>query len=144
MKKKPLDKETLFKAKQLGYSDKQLAKLFGTTETGIRELRGKLGVKPVFKTVDTCAAEFEAETPYHFSTYQDENESVRSEKKKVMILGSGPNRIGQGIEFDYCCVHGSSRGARRRLRSYNDQLQSGNGFHRLRHCRQTLFRAADI
>ena len=106
MKKKPLDKETLFKAKQLGYSDKQLAKLFGTTETGIRDLRGKLGVKPVFKTVDTCAAEFEAETPYHFSTYQDEDESVRSGKKKVVILGSGPNRIGQGIEFDYCCVHG--------------------------------------
>ncbi len=69
-------------------------------------MRLKLGVKPVFKTVDTCAAEFEAETPYHFSTYQEEDESVRSGKKKVVILGSGPNRIGQGIEFDYCCVHG--------------------------------------
>lgn len=106
MKKRPLDKQTLLKAKQLGYSDKQLAEIFGVTESEIRELRKKLDVTPVFKTVDTCAAEFEAETPYHFSTYQEENEAVRSEKKKVVILGSGPNRIGQGIEFDYCCVHG--------------------------------------
>ncbi len=106
MKKKPLNKQTLFKAKQLGYSDRQLAEIFGSTETGIRELRKKLNVTPVFKTVDTCAAEFEAETPYHFSTYQEENEATRSGKKKVIILGSGPNRIGQGIEFDYCCVHG--------------------------------------
>ncbi len=106
MKKKPLDKKTLLKAKQLGYSDRQLAELFGSTESNIRELREKFNVRPVFKTVDTCAAEFEAETPYHFSTYQEENEAVRSEKKKVIILGSGPNRIGQGIEFDYCCVHG--------------------------------------
>jgi carbamoyl-phosphate synthase large subunit len=106
MKKKPLDKQTLLKAKQLGYSDRQLAEIFGSTENKIRGLRQKLNVKPVFKTVDTCAAEFEAETPYHFSTYQEENEAIRSEKKKVIILGSGPNRIGQGIEFDYCCVHG--------------------------------------
>ena len=105
-KKKPLDSETLLKAKQLGYSDKQLSEIFGTTEDKIRDLRGKLNVTPVFKTVDTCAAEFEAETPYHFSTYEEENESVRSGKEKVIILGSGPNRIGQGIEFDYCCVHG--------------------------------------
>jgi carbamoyl-phosphate synthase large subunit len=106
MKKKPLDKQTLLKAKQLGYSDRQLAEIFGTTQDRIRDLRMKLNVNPVFKTVDTCAAEFEAETPYHFSTYQEENEAVRSDKKKVIILGSGPNRIGQGIEFDYCCVHG--------------------------------------
>ncbi len=106
MKKKPLDRETLHKAKQLGYSDKQLADIFGTTDEKIRELRMRLNVTPVFKTVDTCAAEFEAQTPYHFSTYQDETESIRSSKKKVIILGSGPNRIGQGIEFDYCCVHG--------------------------------------
>ncbi len=106
MKKHPLDKKTLFKAKQLGYSDRQLAEMFATTEGRIRDLRKTLGVSPVFKTVDTCAAEFEAETPYHFSTYQEENEAVRSQKKKVIILGSGPNRIGQGIEFDYCCVHG--------------------------------------
>lgn len=106
MKKKPLDGETLLKAKRLGYSDTQIAEMMGTTEGRIRDLRKKLNVVPVFKTVDTCAAEFEAETPYHFSTYQEETESVRSAKPKVIILGSGPNRIGQGIEFDYCCVHG--------------------------------------
>lgn len=106
MKKKQLDRDTLLKAKQLGYSDRQLADIFGNTESAIRELRKRLGVVPVYKTVDTCSAEFEAETPYHFSTYQEEDEAVRSEKKKVIILGSGPNRIGQGIEFDYCCVHG--------------------------------------
>ncbi len=65
-----------------------------------------MGIRPVFKTVDTCAAEFAAETPYHYSTYETENESKRSSRKKVIILGGGPNRIGQGIEFDYCCVHG--------------------------------------
>ncbi len=106
MKKAPISEAALRKAKQLGYSDKQLAEIFDTTETRIRELRTRLGVTPIFKTVDTCAAEFEAETPYHFSTYQEENESIRSPRKKVIILGSGPNRIGQGIEFDYCCVHG--------------------------------------
>ena len=72
----------------------------------MRKLRIALGVIPVYKTVDTCGAEFHAETPYHYSTYEQENESVRSDRKKVMILGGGPNRIGQGIEFDYCCVHG--------------------------------------
>ena len=106
MKKSPINESALRKAKQLGYSDRQLAEIFSTTESKIRDVRSKLGVKPVFKTVDTCAAEFDAETPYHFSTYQEEDESVRSDRKKVVILGSGPNRIGQGIEFDYCCVHG--------------------------------------
>ncbi len=106
MKKKPLDRDTLLKAKRLGYSDMQIAEMLGSAEREIRELRQKMNVLPVFKTVDTCAAEFEAETPYHFSTYQDETESVQSKKPKVIILGSGPNRIGQGIEFDYCCVHG--------------------------------------
>ncbi|MGA9405787.1 MAG: carbamoyl-phosphate synthase large subunit [Bacteroidota bacterium] len=98
--------EALTKAKQYGFSDKQLAYLWKTDEDAVRDLRKKLGVIPVFKTVDTCAAEFEAHTPYHYSTYEKENESVRSAKKKVIILGGGPNRIGQGIEFDYCCVHG--------------------------------------
>ena len=106
MKKKPLDTEMLLKAKRFGYSDRQIAEMLGTTEKAIREFRKKNNVIPVFKTVDTCAAEFDAETPYHFSTYQEETESVQSGKKKVLILGSGPNRIGQGIEFDYCCVHG--------------------------------------
>ena len=98
--------EALLKAKQYGFSDKQLAHIWKTTEDSVRDLRKNLGVVPVYKTVDTCAAEFEAHTPYHYSTYEKENESVRSEKKKVIILGGGPNRIGQGIEFDYCCVHG--------------------------------------
>ena len=99
-------REVLLKAKQYGFSDQQLAHLWGTSEKAIRLLRKELGVIPVYKTVDTCAAEFEAHTPYHYSTYDQENESVRSDRKKVIILGGGPNRIGQGIEFDYCCVHG--------------------------------------
>ena len=96
----------LRKAKEYGFSDVQLATLWGTTEKAVRSLRKEWGIVPVYKTVDTCAAEFEAHTPYHYSTYDQENESMASEKKKVIILGGGPNRIGQGIEFDYCCVHG--------------------------------------
>lgn len=92
--------------KQLGFSDVQLANIFSVTEEDIRTMRVEKGVIPVFKTVDTCAAEFQSETPYHYSTYEDENESVRTDRKKVIILASGPNRIGQGIEFDYCCVQG--------------------------------------
>ena len=99
-----LPKETLVKAKEHGFSDCQLANIFRTTEQVVRALRKAYGVESVFKTVDTCAAEFDAKTPYHYSTYDEENESVRSDRKKVIILGGGPNRIGQGIEFDYCCV----------------------------------------
>jgi carbamoyl-phosphate synthase large subunit len=101
-----LDRDLMLKAKQYGFSDRQLGFLRGTDELSMRAARKKLGVLPVFKTVDTCAAEFAADTPYHYSTYETENESRRSDKKKVIILGGGPNRIGQGIEFDYCCVHG--------------------------------------
>jgi carbamoyl-phosphate synthase large subunit len=99
-------REAMLKAKQYGFSDMQLAYIWGTTEKALRQLRKEMGVIPVYKTVDTCAAEFEAHTPYHYSTYDQENESVRTDRKKVIILGGGPNRIGQGIEFDYCCVHG--------------------------------------
>ncbi len=99
-------KETLYKAKQYGFSDRQLAHIWKTDEGNVRQLRKNLSVLPVYKMVDTCAAEFESNTPYHYSTYDQENESKRSAKKKVIILGGGPNRIGQGIEFDYCCVHG--------------------------------------
>ncbi|MCS6808543.1 MAG: carbamoyl-phosphate synthase large subunit [Bacteroidota bacterium] len=99
-----LSTERLFRLKQYGFSDYQLAMLTGVSEMDVRAYRVQRGIIPVFKTVDTCAAEFESETPYHYSTYEQENESVRSERKKVVILGSGPNRIGQGIEFDYCCV----------------------------------------
>ena len=93
------------KAKKLGFSDRQIAHLKGTTELEIRERRKNEGVIPTYRLVDTCAAEFEAFTPYYYSTYGDENESRDGDKKQVMILGGGPNRIGQGIEFDYCCVH---------------------------------------
>jgi len=103
---KKLNRDILLKAKQYGFSDRQIALLCGSDETTVRNLRRKLGVQPVFKTVDTCAAEFEAHTPYHYSTYETEDEFKDSGKKKVIILGGGPNRIGQGIEFDYCCVHG--------------------------------------
>ena len=93
------------KAKKLGFSDRQIAHLRGRTELEIREQRKKEGVTPTYRLVDTCAAEFEAFTPYYYSTYGDENENREGDKKQVMILGGGPNRIGQGIEFDYCCVH---------------------------------------
>ncbi|MFN8019695.1 MAG: carbamoyl-phosphate synthase large subunit [Acidimicrobiales bacterium] len=95
------------RAKRLGFGDAQLAHLWGTTEREVRSARLAAGVRATFKTVDTCGAEFEAETPYHYSTYEDEDEVRPSDRPKVLILGSGPNRIGQGIEFDYCCVHAS-------------------------------------
>ena len=92
-------------AKRLGLSDRSIARVLGESEAAVRARRRELEVAPVFKTIDTCAAEFEAETPYFYSTYEDENESIRTAQKKIVILGGGPNRIGQGIEFDYCCVH---------------------------------------
>ena len=101
------DKEFLFTVKSFGFSDKYLADIYGCEEADIRRIREEKGVKPVYKLVDTCAAEFEAYTPYYYSTYEVENEIRRSNKKKVVILGAGPNRIGQGIEFDYCCVQAS-------------------------------------
>ena len=102
-----LDKWSWKRAKQLGFSDAQLAYLWETQESLVREKRESLGVLPTYKTVDTCGAEFAADTPYHYSTWEDENEVKPSGRPKIMILGSGPNRIGQGIEFDYCCVHAS-------------------------------------
>ncbi|MDH2444336.1 carbamoyl-phosphate synthase large subunit [Amnibacterium sp. CER49] len=100
-----LDPAALRYAKEEGFSDAQLAELTGGTEADVRALRHRLGVRPVYKTVDTCAGEFPALTPYHYSTYDAETEVAPSEARKVVILGSGPNRIGQGIEFDYSCVH---------------------------------------
>ena len=98
--------DTLIKAKGLGFSDRQIAYLTGQTEDEVRALRKKLGLVPSYRLVDTCAAEFEAYTPYYYSTYdRGDDEVKKTTKKKVMILGGGPNRIGQGIEFDYCCVH---------------------------------------
>lgn len=103
---KPKQQEMILrKAKQYGFSDRQLAFLWNLEEKEVRKKRKKLGIKPVYKLVDTCAAEFASYTPYFYSTYEEEDESNPGKKKKVMILGGGPNRIGQGIEFDYCCVH---------------------------------------
>ena len=104
-----IDKPQLKKIKQNGFSDRQLATMLNTSEIAIRLWRKEVGVEPVFKSVDTCAAEFEAYTPYYYSTYEDENEAPEKAegKKRIMILGGGPNRIGQGIEFDYCCCHAS-------------------------------------
>jgi carbamoyl-phosphate synthase large subunit len=99
--------ELLVSAKRHGFSDRQLAVLLGSTEDCIRQRREAIGLRPVYKRVDTCAAEFEALTPYLYSTYEQECEAAPTERRKVMILGSGPNRIGQGIEFDYCCCHAS-------------------------------------
>ncbi len=100
-----LQREPLLRAKKLGFSDRQLAVANETSESEIRARRKSAGVIPTYRLVDTCAAEFEAYTPYYYSTYGDENERRESGKRKIMILGGGPNRIGQGIEFDYCCVH---------------------------------------
>ena len=101
-----MDKDLLAKAKSLGFSDRQIAHLTQRTESEVRAERHALGLVPGFRLVDTCAAEFEAYTPYYYSSYDQGDDEVRpSDTKKVMILGSGPNRIGQGIEFDYCCVH---------------------------------------
>ena len=101
-----IPKDLLYEAKQMGYADRQVAHLLRCLESEVYNKRKELNINRVFKMVDTCAAEFEAKTPYYYSTFEDENESIRSDKKKVIILGSGPNRIGQGIEFDYSCVHG--------------------------------------
>ena len=106
-KRDNLDPETLKLAKRHGFSDAQIAEIIGSSEDVVRGVRHALGIRPVFKTVDTCAAEFEAFTPYHYSSYDLEDEVAHHEKPSIMILGSGPNRIGQGIEFDYSCVHAS-------------------------------------
>ncbi len=101
------DADSLRDAKRMGFSDAQLSYLWGRPEAEIRRLRHAAGILPTYKRVDTCAAEFEARTPYFYSTYEDESEVEPSNRPRVVILGSGPNRIGQGIEFDYCCVHAS-------------------------------------
>lgn len=101
----PFDEEMLVEAKQKGFTDKKIAELWKSTERGIYLWRNEKGISPVYKMVDTCASEFESETPYYYGTYEEENESIRSQQKSVIVLGSGPIRIGQGIEFDYATVH---------------------------------------
>jgi len=101
-----IPKELMNEAKRKGFADRQIAHLLRCLESQVFAKRNEMGIKRVFKMVDTCAAEFEAGTPYYYSTFEEENESISSNKKKIIVLGSGPNRIGQGIEFDYSCVHG--------------------------------------
>ncbi len=113
-----------------------------SNERWVRQKRRKSGKKPVFKRVDTCAAEFESYTPYLYSTYEEECEAEPTERRKMMILGSGPNRIGQGIEFDYCCCQAAFTSPRSRNRKHHGQLQSRDRLHRLRHLRSSLLRAA--
>ena len=100
-----LSKDAMFKLKRMGFSDRRLAKLLGTDQHAVRAYRQALNVRPVYKRVDTCAAEFATNTAYMYSSYEEECEAQPTDKKKIMVLGGGPNRIGQGIEFDYCCVH---------------------------------------
>ncbi|MDD2654599.1 MAG: carbamoyl-phosphate synthase large subunit [Candidatus Omnitrophica bacterium] len=107
VRQKIVDKDLLRKTKEYGFGDKQISQIIGSDELSIRNLRKQMGIESTFKLVDTCAAEFEAYTPYYYSTYETEDETRKSKKKKIMILGGGPNRIGQGIEFDYCCCHAS-------------------------------------
>jgi Carbamoylphosphate synthase large subunit (split gene in MJ) len=104
---KDLDTETLYKLKSKGFSDSRIAFLLNVDENKVRDVRKNLNVLPVFKRVDTCAAEFESSTAYMYSTYEEDCEAKPNDSKKIMVLGGGPNRIGQGIEFDYCCVHAS-------------------------------------
>jgi carbamoyl-phosphate synthase large subunit len=138
-----LDEQMLREAKRHGFSDAQVAALRGMREDVVRGLRHALGVRPVYKTVDTCAAEFAARTPYHYSSYDEETEVLPRTRPAVIILGSGPNRIGQGIEFDYSCVHAAMALSRGRLRDGHGQLQPRDRLHRLRHLRPALLRAAD-
>src|SRR5690554_1838429 len=103
--KADIDQATLFRLKRKGFSDARLAKLLGISEVSLRKLRHELGIRPVYKRVDTCAAEFASDTAYMYSTYEEECEADASDREKIVVIGGGPNRIGQGIEFDYCCVH---------------------------------------
>lgn len=100
-----IDKDDMFYLKRMGFSDRRLAKLLQRSEEEVRQWRHSLGIRPVYKRVDTCAGEFPTDTAYLYSTYEEENEARPSDRRKIMVLGGGPNRIGQGIEFDYCCVH---------------------------------------
>ena len=134
---------TCARLKRMGFADRRIAHLLKVDEGAVRARRHELGLRPVYKRVDTCAAEFATQTAYLYSTYEEECEAAPTDRKKVIVLGGGPNRIGQGIEFDYCCVHAAMALARGRLRDDHDQLQSGDGVDRLRHVRSPVLRAAD-
>ena len=129
-----LDRDLLRRAKRHGFSDAQLGRLRGMPEDVVRGVRHALGLRPVYKTVDTCAAEFAALTPYHYSSYDEETEvDAARGAGRASSSGSGPNRIGQGIEFDYSCVHASFALRERGLRDRDGQLQPRDGVDRLRH-----------
>ena len=134
-----IPRDLLFEAKQKGYADRQVAHLLDCLESQVYKKRNELGIKRVYKLVDTCAGEFPAKTPYYYSTFEEENESIPSDRKKIVVLGSGPNRIGQGIEFDYCCVHGVLA-AKGWLRDHHYQLPPGDREH-VSTRRQAYFRA---
>ena len=145
------DTERAFRGlKSMGFSDARLATLSGLTEAEARTKRQSLGVLPVYKRIDTCAAEFPSPTAYMYSTYEEplggkvNCEANPSDREKIVILGSGPNRIGQGIEFDYCCLPRRLLAVEGRLRDHHGQLQPGDGLNRLRHIRPALLRAADV
>jgi carbamoyl-phosphate synthase large subunit len=125
-----LDTQDWSEVKRRGFSDIQIARAFKVTEGEVRKARVSLGVTPSMKRVDTCAAEFEASTPYMYSSYDGNDEVDATDEKKILILGGGPNRIGQGIEFDYCCCLCAEG---RRLRNYHAQQQPRDCLHRLRH-----------
>jgi carbamoyl-phosphate synthase large subunit len=138
--------EVLREAKRMGFSDGRLAGTWRLDGKGgqekVRHFRKKHGLKPVYKRVDTCAAEFESYTPYLYSTYEEEDEAAPTTKKKVVILGSGPNRIGQGIEFDYCCCHASYALREDGYETIMINCNPRDGLDRLRHQRPPLLRAA--
>src|SRR5207249_11122482 len=117
-----LPPELLREAKRSGFSDARIGRLVDAKPREVAGKRGDYGIVPVYKRVDTCAAEFESYTPYFYSTHEEEDEAAPGDRKKVVILGSGPNRIGQGIEFDYCCCHASF--AQNRSEEHTSELQS--------------------
>ena len=119
--------------KKKGFSDRRIAKLLGSNQHAVRERRQSLGVRPVYKRVDTCAAEFATQTAYMYSSYDEECEAAPSAKKKIMVLGGGPNRIGQGIEFDYCCVHAALAMREDGYETIMVNCNPENRVHRLRH-----------
>ena len=135
-------RDALYALKRKGFSDRRLAYLWKTTEQEVRKKRHALGIRPVFKRVDTCAAEFETGTAYMYSTYDEEDESNPTSKKKIMVLGGGPNRIGQGIEFDYCCVHAALALREDGYETIMVNCNPGDRLHRLRHVGPPLLRAA--
>ena len=139
LREQPLTPDLLREAKQLGYSDTQIAFANDMTAEAVASLREEHGIRPTYKLVDTCAAEFAAVTPYYYSTWEDESELSVSSKRKIMILGGGPNRIGQGIEFDYCCVHAAFAAQE----IGHGQLQPRDSVDRLRHVGRAVLRATD-